>query len=240
MFDNALVKRYCEEFDFGNPFDVTKIDRSALLPTVIKEGEGYCVIHLGEGKHQFIPNYSLVYHRPEAIEVSESQPWIYKQSLLNDLDTSESNIISICYNQLILNHFLYRNIVAKPMLYLPQRTQFTGKYTIDSRSVSVKRLQMEMDAVLELEGEITIIEAKNGFPEDFAIYQLFHPYLYFDGLCRAGRISLRAIQTCYLQRQKREGETRLRLHLYRFSKRELASIELLRKAEYILKVRDLA
>ena len=240
VFDNELVKHYCQIVDFKNPFDATKVDRFEILPEVMHEEDGYFIIHLGLGRHQFVPQIALGYHEPEVIDDSESQTWLYKPSLLNDQDTSESNIISVCYNQLILHHFLYHDIVAKPLLYLPQRTQITGNYTIDLQTVTVQKLQMEMDAVLELDGAVTIIEGKNGFPTNFAVYQLFHPYLYFDGLRRGGKLPIRSIHCCYLQRQKRKGQTRLRLHLYRFSKRELASIELLRKAEYILKVRDLA
>ena len=41
---------------------------------------------------------------------------------------------------------------------------------------------MEIDMVLEKDGEITILEGKNGFPRDFAVYQLFHPHLYYREL----------------------------------------------------------
>ena len=70
------------------------------------------------------------------------------------------------------------------------------------------------------------------------VYQLFHPYLYFDHFRRSGTLNIKEIQCCYLQRRKRKGVSTLRLHLYRFYERELSSIELVRKREYVLERRD--
>lgn len=39
---------------------------------------------------------------------------------------------------------------------------------------------MEIDLTMELHGVVTIFEGKNGFPENFAVYQLFHPFKYFS------------------------------------------------------------
>ena len=35
---------------------------------------------------------------------------------------------------------------------------------------------------LEKDGYVTVFEGKNDFPENFAVYQLFHPYLYYQNL----------------------------------------------------------
>ncbi len=238
VFDNDLVKEICQEVDFKNPFDVTKIDRSALYPDVMKQGTGYFIIHLGEGRHQFVPNQSLAYHPFEAIDQAETGVWEYVPSILNDFDSSEANILSVAYNQLILHDFLYGNRRANPQVYLARRTKFTGEYTIDSQPISVTQVQLEMDMALEWNGNVAIMEAKNGFHNDFAVYQLFHPYLYFDHFRRSARLNIKTIQCCYLQRRKRKGISALRLHLYRFYERELSSIELVRKREYVLERRD--
>lgn len=237
VFDNELVKQYCQSIGFGNAYDVTKIDHSRLLPAVMKQGKGHFVIHLGKGKHQIVPNVSYGYHQLEPIEEHEKQIREYRPSLLNELDSSESNILTVCYNQQILNDFLYRETAARPLLYLPRRTFISGHYRIASQRIEVNRLQMEMDAVLEMNGVVTVFEGKNGFPDDFAAYQLFHPYLYFDSLRQDSRIAVKEIQCCYLQRETGQGESILRLHLYRFRNRDLVSIELIRKAEYTLRVR---
>ncbi|MCY3915718.1 MAG: hypothetical protein OXG49_06865 [Chloroflexi bacterium] len=238
VFDNYLVKEVCEDFGFGNPFDATKVDRSELYPDVMKRGQGYFIIHLGQGRHQFFPNISFGYHTLEPISDDEIIPWAYRKSLLNEYDTSESNIISVGINQRILHHFLYDDIVANPKQYGARRTKFSGHYTIDSEFIAVSRLQMEIDAVLELDNNITVIEGKNGFPRDFAVYQLFHPYLHFAELRESGELDVREIRCCYFQRLKRDAGSTLRLHLYRFHARELSSIKLVKKREYRLEIKD--
>lgn len=237
IFDNNLVKEVCEDFGFRNPFDATKVDRSNLYPDVMQIGAGWFVIHLGEGRHQFLPNQALAYHKFEAMRADEVVSWRYQQSLLNEYDTSESNIISVGLNQRILHDFLYDDIVANPKWYGARRTKFTGQYTIASKSIHVRKLQMEIDAVLELNNVVTIVEGKNGFPEDFAVYQLFHPHLYFEDIRNRGKLRIEGIQCCYLQRLREPSGSTLRLYLYRFQNRELSSIELIRKREYVLEVK---
>ncbi len=237
VFDNELVKEVCQEIGFKNPFDATKVDRKNLYPDVMKRGSGYFVIHLGDGRHQFVSNQSLAYHQFEAIEADETVHWRYRQSLLNEFDTSESNIISVGLNQRILHDFLYDDIVANPKWYGSRRTKFTGDYTIAEQPIQVRKLQMEIDAVLEMNNVVTIIEGKNGFPDNFAVYQLFHPYLYFEDIRRSGKLEISDIQCCYLQRLKESTGSILRLYLYRFHNLELSSIELIRKREYELQVK---
>ena len=232
------VRRVCNDVGLGNQFDATKVDRSALYPDVMQQGAGYFLIHLGKGSHQFVPNQTLAYHPFETIDEAESGVWEYVPSILNDFDSSEANILSVAYNQLILHDFLYGDRRANPEVYLARRTKFTGEYTIDSQPVSVTQVQLEMDLVLEWNGSVTIMEAKNGFHNDFAVYQLFHPYLYFDHFRRSGTLDIKEIQCCYLQRRKQGGESTLRLHLYRFHERDLSSIELIRKREYVLERRE--
>ena len=53
VFDNNKVREICSQTGFGNPFDVTKIDCSELLPDQVID-DGYCVVHLGSGRHKFM------------------------------------------------------------------------------------------------------------------------------------------------------------------------------------------
>jgi len=237
VFDNNLVKSICAEVGFGNPFDATKVDKSELYPDVMQQGRGHFIIHLGKGRHQIVPDISKGYHQLEAIEEEESILWQYVPSVLNDFDSSEANILSVAYNQLILHDFLYRDRKASLVLYLARRAKFDAEYSIGSRPIAATQIQMEMDMVLVRNRDVTIIEAKNSFPKDFAVYQLFHPYLYFDNFRRSGTLNIDKIQCCYVQRQKRRNRSRLRMHLYRFRERDLAAIELVRKREYILETR---
>ncbi len=232
------VRRACDLFHFRNQFDATKVDHSRLYPETMKRGAGHFIIHLGKGSHQFVPNTSLGFRRFEPIGPDDSIEWPYVPSVLNDFDSSEANILSVAFNQLILHDFLYGDRRANPQIYLARRTKYTGLYTIAESPVSVTQVQMEMDLVLERNGDITVFEAKNGFPDDFAVHQLFHPYLYFDDFKRAGTLGIGRIDCCYLQRRRCRGGSVLRLHLYRFSDRDLASIELIRAKEYKLKMED--
>ena len=234
VFDNNEVKQVCHQLGFSNPFDATKFDNSALLPPEFRAGAGRYVVHLGKGKHRFVPGLTTGYHNFERIEPGEKRRWPYRRSLLNEFDTSESNILSVGYNQRILHDFLYGDIVANPMIYMSRRTSFTGAYTLSGQPIAVNRLQMEIDMVLERDGDLVILEGKNRFPPNFAVYQLFHPHLYYTDLKEQKALGLGKIQCCYILRNRRT----LRMYLYRFHGREKASIELLKKAEYELHSRD--
>lgn len=236
VFHNDLVREFCDEVNFRNHHDVTKIDRTELYPPSMQRGAGYFLIHLGDGWHQFIPNQSLAYHELEPIGVGESKPWPYVPSILNDFDSSEANILSVAYNQLILHDFLYADRLAPLVVYFSRRTKFNSNYTIDSTPVSAQKMQMEMDLVLLRDRDVTIVEAKNGFPDDFAVYQLFNPFLYFDNFRQSGKLDIESIQCCYVQREREYGTSVLRMHLYRFPKRDMAAIELVRKREYVLEM----
>lgn len=233
-FDNDLVKEVSIPIGFRNHNDATKLDQSRLLPDEVKNA-GYCVAHLGNGRHRFIKKLDSWYHRFEEMSESDKQDWNYTPSLLNHTDTSESNIISMVYNQRVIHNFLYEDITADPKIYLSRRTKITTSYRVGSEHISAKNLQMEMDATLERNGVVTILEGKNNFPADFSVYQLFHPFLYY----RQNVPTATKIQCCYLLQKELPnrltgGKIRVvRLYLYSFSDiGNMSSIELVRKAQY--------
>ena len=104
-FDNDLVKRVAQKHGFGNPFDVTKLDNSDDIPQDVQQ-EDYFVVHLGSGRHRFVKGISTGYHCFEPIGATETFDWKYRQSILNELDASESNILSVASNQRIIHDFL--------------------------------------------------------------------------------------------------------------------------------------
>lgn len=236
-FDNKQVKSACKATGFGNPFDVTKIDHTTKLPDKIRQA-GYCIVHLGEGRHCFVKGIESWYHRFEEISDGERKVWEYRPSILNATDDSESNIISLVYNQRIIHHFLYSDITANPRIYMSRRTKISPRYSVGKTyQLHATKLQMEMDATLENCGVVTIIEGKNNFPDDFAVYQLFHPYLDYR---RKELPSVQRIQCCYLAKKMSEnGDQVVRLHLYTFDdEKDIASISLIKKAEYTLERRE--
>ncbi len=233
-FDNTLVREIAREVGFGNPFDATKVDRSALLPAAVRQAD-YFILHLGEGRHRFVPGLHIGYHRFEPIDEAERIPWKYRPSVLNELDTSESNILSVASNQRILHDFLYEDIVASPKVYNARRTKRSLKFRVGPTPIETHNLQMEIDMTLEYQGVVTVIEGKNGFPEDFAVYQIFFPLLYYREMQAEHDLNIRGLQACYILRQRTRRGSVLRLYLYTFDDLEdMSTIRLLKKAEYQL------
>ena len=94
---------------------------------------------------------------------------------------------------------------------------------------------MEIDLTMELGGLITIFEGKNGFPENFAIYQLFHPFKYFSILKEEKKLNVKQITCCYVLRKKEKGRSVLKLYDYTFEDgNDMTSIKLLKNSQYNL------
>ncbi|MDE2688728.1 MAG: hypothetical protein OXI16_14715 [Chloroflexota bacterium] len=229
VFTNDEVKAVCGEIDFKNPFDATKIDTSTGLPDALLEDDAF-VVHLGRGAHQFVFGIENGYHRFEPVPDNRRFQWNYRRSMLNNINTSESNILSVGYNQRIIHDFLYEDIAASPKVYGSNRTHIPVDYYIGGDEIRISRVQVEIDYTVEHLGEITIFEAKNGEPDDFNVFQLFNPFRYY--LRATENLSVTGIQCCYLVRPESD---KLRLYLYGFADpKNPGSIELIRNAEYML------
>lgn len=233
-FDNTTVKAAAHDLGFKNPFDATKVDRSDLLPEDVRKA-GYYILHLGEGRHRFVQGIEVGYHRFEPIAEEERIPWKYRPSVLNELDTSESNILSVASNQRLLHDFLYEDIVASPKVYNARRTKLSFKFRAGKEEIETQNLQMEIDMTLEYQRVVTVIEGKNGFPADFAVYQIYFPFRYYHALNQQYQLGIRQVQACYILRKRQGEQSTLRLYLYTFDEvDDIASIRLLKKAEYSL------
>lgn len=229
-FNNETVKKIGQKLGFGNPFDATKIDSKYQLPEALRS-RGYCVAHLGKGKHKFIQAINQWYHEFEDIEEDEKWRWRYRSSLLNDLESGEASALSLAYNQRLLHDFLYEDITATPRIYLPGRTRINMEYFVAGVKLSTEDQQLEIDLTLEYQGRITVIEAKNRFLRDFAVYQIFHPVKYYIVKTKDLDRSDVRLDACYILRQKQ----RVRIYLYEFEDSDrVDSIRLVRKAEYEL------
>lgn len=227
-FDNDNVKRVCARFDFKNPFDVTKVDSSVHLPAVLVKDDVF-IAHLGKGgRHRFVKGIKAAYHKFESISPKQIKPFEYRESILNNINDSESNSLFVAYNQQILQDFLYQDRTAVPKVYGSHRTKFDIRYIVGKEEIVAQKLQMEIDLTLENNGEICIFEAKNGSPIDFNVYQLFNPFRYY--VDKHG-FDPSAVQCCYLLRL----DNSIKLFLYKFNDvNELGSIQLIRNAEYRL------
>ena len=234
VFDNAIVKQVCKEYGFGNPFDVTKLDDTSKFPQILLD-EDYFILHLGKGRHKFVKGINNGFHSFEDINEDNIFDWKYRKSILNEFDTSESNILSVAGNQRIIHDFLYEDIVASPKVYNARRTKMNLSYRVGEEEILAQGLQMEIDLTMELRGVITIFEGKNGFPENFAIYQLFHPFKYYSVLKEKEELDVKQITCCYVLRKRERGSSVLRLYNYTFEdENNISSIKLLKNAQYNL------
>lgn len=241
-FHNELVKDVSKKYGFGNPFDATKIDNEKKLPQILKDND-YAIIHLGSGNHKFIKGINNVYHNFEPVE--QEIDWIYKKSLLNLYNTSESNILSVANNQRILHHFLYGkdtefediDISKRPKTYFLHRTKTSFDYQFGKIPVRLKNIQIEIDLTIEFNGIVGIFEAKNGKPDNFAIYQIYHPFLYYYHAKQDKTINnqLKEIISVYLVRTVETGVNKINLWAYTFSTPlDITSIKYIKSASYKL------
>lgn len=97
VFTNDEVKAVCAKVVFSNPFDATKIDSSSGLPDNLVEDDAF-IVHLGRGSHQFVFGIARGYHQFEPVPDNRKYQWNYRRSMLNNINTSESNILSVGYN----------------------------------------------------------------------------------------------------------------------------------------------
>jgi hypothetical protein len=232
-FHNNLVKEVAQKIGFGNPFDATKIDNKSKLPQILIEND-YFLIHLGGGYHQFVKGIDTGFHHLETINPDEVIEKPYQPSLLNQVDTSESTVLSVVNNQRILHDFLYDGQVEGVNSYGSRRTKIRPEYWIGDTYVQNKKVQIEIDYTTEYQGVVTAFEGKNGIRHDFAIYQLFFPFLYYLELKIQKGISITAINCCYVLRTSVHSGI-IKLYNYTFDDvQRMDSIRLLKKREYHL------
>ena len=241
LFHNNLVKKISSEVEFGNPFDATKIDDMNKLPQVYKDKD-LAIIHIGNGNHKIINGINTLYHMFEPIQ--NEIDWNYKKSILNQFNSSESNILSVANNQRILHHFLFdedkefddTDISNRPKTYFPHRTKTSFKYCIKNIEYELINIQIEIDLTLEYKGKVGIFEAKNGKQDNFSIYQLYHPFLYYYNFKESHlKDKLNEIVCIYVVRNKIDNNHVIKLWAYTFTNpNELTSLNFLKSSSYKL------
>ena len=142
VFHNELVKTVSKKYKFGNPFDATKLDNLDKFPGILIKND-YFIIHQGKGYHKFIKGIEKAFHKFEAIPQKNIIDKEYKKSILNEYDTSESNMLSVGSNLKIFHHFLYGNIDVCPKIYFPRRTKTSFEYNFDDEKIVMENIQME-------------------------------------------------------------------------------------------------
>ncbi len=249
VFDNLMVKT-TTGVDFGNQYDLTKLDTSARLPEELRKDDVF-IVHLGgprtrdparkvPTRHRFVSPVSVGYHKLELPQEIED-PWKYKRTILDNLDEGESGTISVVFNQGIVHHFLFDDRTIPGLrIHIPGRTrkkdENTFTYKIGSTEVSVEQLQIEMDFIIEKNGTVAIAEAKRGaVHEDFAVGQIYLPYRKLLKMKErlGGTFDIRCLFLLqYTRPDRREG---VRVYEYAFRDPvDMGSITLLKSREYVL------
>lgn len=202
------------------------------------------IIHLGEGYHKFVKGIDKLYHDFEPI--TKVQRWAYRKSLLNQYDTSESNILSVANNQRILHFFLFGrdtefddiDIIKRPKTYFPHRTKTSFEYSFGKRQkLKLTNVQIEIDLTIEFQGVIGVFEAKNGTPKSFSVYQLYHPFLYYHNANNQTELKgkIKNVFGVYVVRETAKDGDILKLWAYTFDcPTDITSIKFVKSAAYKL------
>ncbi len=229
-----MVRNVSKKIGFGNPFDATKLDNTEKFPKELLEND-YFIVHLGEGKHKFVKGITNGFHEFEEIPEENKFDWRYRKSILNEFDTSESNILSVVFNQRIIHDFLYDDIVANPKMYGARRTKTSFEYFIGEEKITATNLQMEIDLTTEYNGVVTVFEGKNNFPQNFAVYQLYFPFFYYYTLKKNNKLDIKEINCCYVLRKKENNQSIIKIYQYTFEKpNDMTAIKLIKSAQYNL------
>lgn len=233
-FDNTRVRQVSEQVGFKNHFDATKIDRRELLPQELIAND-YFIHHIGQGEHQFVKGIDYAYHTFEDISLDNYVTKNYKPSILNEINSSESNILSLINNQKILHTFLYGSEDVHPNIYNAHRTKASLEYNIGNLPVKLDRVQIEIDMTCELNGEVTVFEAKSNLTGNFAVYQIFHPFLYYQLLNQEKKLGIKKVNCCYVLKKSYPSYTTVRMYLYTFTDNtQISSLKLIKSVEYKL------
>lgn len=126
-------------------------------------------------------------------------------------------------NQRILHNFIFGEIHEEEIgklarTYFPHRTKANLSYRYGEIELNLRKIQIEIDLTLEYEGKIYVFEAKSGKPKSFAIYQIYHPFLYYH-LAKsrpAMKGKIQEIYGVYVVRERSKSYTKLSIWMYFF------------------------
>ncbi len=165
---------------------------------------------------------------------------------LNEYNSSESNILSVANNQRILHHFLLGkdtefediDISKRPKTYFPHRTKTSFSYNFGSDlHLDLENIQIEIDLTIEFQGTIGVFEGKNGKPDSFAIYQIYHPFLYYHKANQLSGIQgkIKEVFGVYVVKTIENGITNLKIWAYTFENHlDITSIKFVKSVCYQL------
>lgn len=162
---------------------MAKLDTISSRPTLFHE-HSLNILPLNRGSYVIFkdPNNKSYFSLPALKKKSDSTEFAceenlaYLETLNRGLCSTESEVIDLAHVSMLLSH-----VCETGPLKLTRRGRFgSGRVRLtlpgDSRTHQIERAQIEVDAVFENADLVVLIEAKNGFPSDFQIRQLYYPY----------------------------------------------------------------
>lgn len=98
-------------------------------------------------------------------------------------------------------------------------------------------IQIEIDLTIEFQGKVGVFEGKNGKPDNFAVYQIYHPFLYYYHANESSEIKgkIKEIYGVYVVKTIEKIMTNLKLWAYTFTNPlDITSIKFVKSACYKL------
>lgn len=162
------------------PRNMAKWDSSELLPKAFKDNN-VNILPISRGSY-IISDFDLYEKIPDltesVLEMQKIEVPNYETIAVNNI-TSESKAINVLLLTKILDFFLQEDNNVNTFNGREGTGKFSFKIDRISREplhIEVNSAQCEIDAGLENENSIVIIEAKNVLHEDFHIRQLYYPF----------------------------------------------------------------
>lgn len=253
IFDSTHAIRASRITGFKNHNDLVKIDTYEDLCDSMKEDD-FFIVHRGgpskkEQTHQFVRGARRAYRTLDMpSEPLEEISHFY--SPLDEIDQGEADSLSMVYNHRLIENFVYHTDTARMSIHLPGRTSsridnsFT--YFVGTERIDVQSLQIEMDFIVEKNGDVVFAEAKRGpLWSNFGIAQVYLPYRKLLNIKNRvqGTFTIRPMFVMHYQAQY-EPTTRgfqagrydhIRLLEYRFLEPDrMDSIELVGAKEFVV------
>lgn len=146
-------------------------------------------------------------------------------------------IFKICKKK---NNFEFEDadITKRPKTYFPHRTKTSFEYNFGKDAkLEMKNIQIEVDLTIEFQGTIGVFEGKNGKPDTFSIYQIYHPFLYYYNASKKTELKgkIKDIFCVYVVREKSKIHDTIKLWAYTFKNPlDITSIKFIKSCSHKL------
>ncbi|HEX2171050.1 MAG TPA: hypothetical protein VHL09_01220 [Dehalococcoidia bacterium] len=222
MVSGADVKRLAAE----EPRLMAKIDHEEDLPDLFRQ-RGIFILPTSNRDYALIQGRG--YH---ALEPPAGPPRAFYSRLPFILATAGTGKSEMQHLDYAFNCGLIEEFAGVGSLYLTIRgRRFSPEFSFrvgDSPQLTARSVQVEVDAGLEAQNHILVIEAKIGVPRTFHIRQLYYPFRFWQAL-----VPEKTILPIFFCFDDRSGLYHFWLYRFR-DPSDYASIELIRQTSFAI------